>query len=107
MVFVRRSFHLGVYAATKTKRSVRRVQLPDEVVRLLRELQPLRVEPTTPLFTNLDGTPIEPKTFSTHWYACLRAFGIRTRGLRLGERLSRTATSSLSSSVREIARPMS
>ena len=81
VVFVRRSFHLVVYAATKTKRSVRRVQLTDEVVALLRELQPLRVEPTTPLFTNLDGTPIEPKTFSAHWYACLRALGIRTRGL--------------------------
>jgi hypothetical protein len=42
------------------------MQLTAEVVELLRGLQPLRVEPTTPLFTNLDGTPVEPKTFSTH-----------------------------------------
>jgi hypothetical protein len=34
------------------------VQLTDELVELPCGLQPLRVEPTTPLFTNLDGTPI-------------------------------------------------
>jgi integrase len=81
VVFVRRSFHLGVYAGAKTKRSVRRVQLTEELVDLLRELQPLRVEPKTPAFANLDATAIEPKAFSTHWYVCLRALGIRTRGL--------------------------
>src|SRR5258708_20890713 len=46
VVFVRRSFHLGVYAAAKTKRSVRRVHLTHELVDLLAKLQPLRVEPT-------------------------------------------------------------
>jgi integrase len=66
LVFVRRSFHLGAYAGAKTKRSVRRVQLADDLVELLRALQPLRVEPTTPVFTKLDGTAIEPKTFSNH-----------------------------------------
>jgi hypothetical protein len=32
-------------------------------------------------FTTTTGAPIEPKTFSTHWYACLRALGLRQRGL--------------------------
>jgi hypothetical protein len=38
-------------AAAKTKRSVRRVPLNEELVDLLRSRQSLRVEPTTPLFT--------------------------------------------------------
>jgi hypothetical protein len=72
VVLVRRSFHLGVHAAAKTKRSVRRMQLTEELVELLRQLQPLRVEPATPVFTNLDGMPIEPESFATQWYAYLR-----------------------------------
>src|SRR5262245_3343922 len=34
-----------------------------------------------PIFTTTTGTPIEPKTFSKHWYDALRACGIRQRGL--------------------------
>ena len=30
---------------------------------------------------NLDGRPIEPKAFAGHWYRCLRAVGVRVRGL--------------------------
>ena len=40
-----------------------------------------RVMPDTPVFTTTAGKPIEPKTFSEHWYACLRALGLRVRGL--------------------------
>ena len=51
------------------------------MVRLLRDMQPLHVMPDQPVFTTTTGTPIEPKTFSAHWYDCLRALGIRQRGL--------------------------
>src|SRR4029077_18267652 len=39
------------------------------------------LEPTRSLFVTTDGKPIEPKTFAEHWYRCLRALGIRVRGL--------------------------
>ena len=48
---------------------------------ILRALQPLHVMPGSPVFTNLEGEPIEPKAFSTHWYRCLRALGPAVRGL--------------------------
>ena len=57
------------------------VQFTSETTVLLKSIMPLHVEPDTPVFTNVDGEPIEPKAFSTHWYNCLRALGIRTRGL--------------------------
>jgi hypothetical protein len=52
-----------------------------ETVRVLRDLLPLHVTPDLPVFTTTEGQPIEPKTFSDHWYDCLRALGLRVRGL--------------------------
>lgn len=50
------------------------MQIFPETVRLLAELQPLGCEPTTSVFTTIEGEPFEPKAFaSRHWYACLRA----------------------------------
>src|SRR5262245_969585 len=37
--------------------------------------------PEMPVFSNALGKPIEPKAFARHWCACLRALGIRQRGL--------------------------
>jgi hypothetical protein len=54
--------------------------MPETVV-ILRAIQLLNVKPEMPVFTNLGGGPIEPKAFSTHWYHCLRALGLRIRGL--------------------------
>jgi hypothetical protein len=51
-----------------------------QTLELLRTIQPQRTTPETPVFTTTTGTPIEPKTFSAHWYRCLRALGIRVRG---------------------------
>src|SRR5215468_2508850 len=34
-----------------------------------------------PVFTNVDGRPVDPHSFTEHWYRCLRALGIRVRGL--------------------------
>ena len=48
---------------------------------LLRQMMPLRVEPDMPVFTNVDGGPVDPNAFTDHWYGCLRALGIRVRGL--------------------------
>ena len=50
-------------------------------VEILRAIQPLNVTPNMPVFTNLQGRPIEPKAFSTYWYRCLRALGLPIRGL--------------------------
>jgi integrase len=78
---VQRSRHLGEYNDPKTESAERWVELVPETVRLVRDLQPLHVTPETPIFTTTTGTPIEPKTFSKHWYDALRACGIRQRGL--------------------------
>lgn len=57
------------------------MELFPEVVRLLRELQPLHGTPEQPVFTNTHGTPIEPNSLLPHWYAAQRTCGIRVRGL--------------------------
>ena len=78
---VRRSRHLWEYGAPKTEGARRTVELFPEVVRLLKMIQPLRVTPEMPVFTNTVGQPIEPNSLLPHWYACQRALGIRVRGL--------------------------
>jgi len=76
-----RSRHLGQECATKTQAAVRIVELMEHTVEILRAIQPLHVRPDTPVFTSLTGDPIEPKAFSTHWYACIRALKLPVRGL--------------------------
>jgi len=80
-VDIRRSRHLGSYGKPKTQSARRTVQLFPETVGLLRQLQPLRVEPTAPVFAHTRGGPIEPNALLPHWYAAQRACGIRVRGL--------------------------
>src|SRR5262249_22085828 len=67
---------LGVRRA-QTAGARRTVQLFPETIRLLRALQPLRVEPTGPVLPNTRGTPIEPNSLLPHWYAAQRALGLR------------------------------
>ena len=76
---VRRSYHLGATGAPKTDSAHRTIELFPLTVEILRAIQPLRVTPTTPVFTTTTGTRIEPKTFSRHWYDCLRTLGLRMR----------------------------
>jgi integrase len=78
---VRRSRHLWEYNAPKTRQARRRVELFPEVVNVLKAVQPLHVTPEMPVFTNLQGNPVEPNSLLPHWYRCLRALGIRQRGL--------------------------
>ena len=81
-VFIERSYHsYSLNKNPKNQRARRTVQLMPETVEVLRQIMPLRVEPDTPVFTNVDGAPIEPKVFSAHWYRCVRALGLRVRGL--------------------------
>lgn len=80
-LYVRRSYHLGVYGKPKTKAARRTVQVFPLTVQLLRNLQPLHVRPETPVFTSTIGRPIEPKALLSHWCACQRALGIAVRGL--------------------------
>jgi integrase len=79
---IERSYHsYSLNKHPKTERARRTVVLMPETVEILRQMMPLRVEPDTPVFTNVDGAPIEPKVFAAHWYRCLRALGLRVRGL--------------------------
>jgi len=81
IVRVVRSRHLWEDSAPKTGPAARTVELLPETVRLLRGIQPLHVTPEMPVLTNVDGGPIEPNSLLRHWYPCLRASGIRVRGL--------------------------
>jgi integrase len=78
---VRRSRHLYENSATKTKRAQRHVELLPETVRVLRAVLSLCIAPTSPVFVNTVGRQLEPRAFLPHWYACLRALGIRPRGI--------------------------
>jgi integrase len=78
---VRRSRHLYDYGDPKTRSARRTEELFPETVRLLAAIQPLNVTPTTPVFVNTLGEPIEPNSMLKPWYACQRALGIRVRGL--------------------------
>jgi integrase len=78
---VRQSRHLYEVDEPKTRSAERWIELHPETTRVIRDSLPLHLEPTRPLFVTTDGRPIEPKTFSAHWYRCLRSLGIRVRGL--------------------------
>lgn len=81
LLYVRRSYHLYAYNAPNARSSRRTVELLPETVRVLRGIEPLHVMPELPVFTTTQGSTIERKTFSPHWYDCLRALGLRLRGL--------------------------
>lgn len=80
---VQRSYHLGEYGPPKTKRARRRVELGRDLVAALRGLLPNgdAPDPALPVFRGFDSTPVEPKTFSAHWYRCLRELGLPKRGI--------------------------
>lgn len=81
VVRIVRARHLWEDSATKTGQAIRTVELLPETRRLLDGIEPLRVSPDMPVFTNTRGDPIEPNSFLLPWYRCLRALGIRQRGL--------------------------
>jgi integrase len=78
---VRQSRHLYEVSEPKTRSANRWIELHPTTARLLRDILPLHITPDAPLFPNVEGRPLEPKRFSEHWYRCLRALGIRQRGL--------------------------
>jgi hypothetical protein len=74
--------HLYEDGAPKTAAADRWVELFPETVRVLAALQSLHVTPEQPVFTTTEGPPIEPKAFAArYWYRCLRALGLRVRGI--------------------------
>ena len=78
---VRRSYRKGAMNPPKTRSSRRTVELPDEVVEVLRQIQPLRVGPDDPVFVNSCGDRLDPANFDTQWNGCLRVAGVTARGL--------------------------
>jgi hypothetical protein len=78
---IRQSYHMGRYGKPKTKAARRIIELHPDTVAMLAAIRPLREAPEHPVFVNTEGNPIEPKAFSERWYECLRALGLRQRGL--------------------------
>jgi integrase len=78
---VEQSRHLYELGEPKVESARRTVELFPETIRMLAATQPLHVKPDAPVFINLIGRPLEPQAFCCHWYDCLRALGIRQRGL--------------------------
>ena len=78
---VRRSRHLGQYGEPKTRAARRTGELFPETVRLRASLQPLRTTPTEPVFRNTVGSVLDQQAFDYSWSACLRALGLRQRGI--------------------------
>jgi integrase len=78
---VRASRYLGQISSPKTAKSRRTIALQPLVVRLLRDLAPLRLDPDAYVFTNAkNGGPINQSEWpKDHWRAALRATGIRPR----------------------------
>jgi integrase len=81
IVLVRRSRHLGELAAPKTAAAGRVVHLVPETIAWLRRIQPLHVRPTDFVFLNVDGRPVDQRKLAERFHDCLRALGIRVRGL--------------------------
>jgi hypothetical protein len=75
------SFHYGAVGEPKTEAARRSIELHPEMLTILRALRPLRPEPGAPLFPNLDGRRITPKTFWGTWKRCLQDCRIRHRGI--------------------------
>jgi len=90
IVRIVRSRHLWEDSAPKTAQAARTVELLPETVQLLKEMQPLRVTPDTPVFINTNGAPLEPNSFLKPWYAlptCARdspagLYAMKTRTFR-------------------------
>lgn len=78
---VRRSRYMYVNDDPKTVSARRTVDLFDATIDVLRAVLPHEITPETPVFANTKGQPIEPNSLLPHWYRCLRALGIRVRGL--------------------------
>src|SRR5262249_22803190 len=81
VLYVRRSFHDGAYGRPKTKAARRTVELRPESVALYRDVVGVGAARERPLFPNLGGGPIEPKSFEPHYQRVLRALRIRQRGM--------------------------
>jgi len=80
-LYIRRSRHLGQENRPKTRSARRTVELFPATLRLLDAMRPLHVTADAPVFLNIAGRPLDQQAFSTHWCDCLRALGIRQRGL--------------------------
>src|SRR5207245_10107911 len=73
------SRHLGHEAAPKTRASRRTVTLLPPVVETLKTLLPLRVEPTSYVFTDGEGRPLDQSVFAKGFQGVLRVLSIRPR----------------------------
>ena len=73
------SRHLGEENAPKTRASRRTITLLPNVVEILISILPLRVEPTTYVFIDGQGKPIDQSEFARGFQAVLRVLKVRPR----------------------------
>ena len=78
VAYVVASYHFREVCEPKTHAARRSIELHPAMVDILRHLRPLRPEPGQPVFPNLDGRRITPKTFWETWKRGLQACRIRT-----------------------------
>lgn len=78
---IERSYSCGRYGPPKTPRSKRPVVLSDQLVALLRQLQPAICIPEAPVFRNQRNKPFTVAATSIPWYRVQRAAGLRARGI--------------------------
>jgi len=71
IVYIRASHHFGAVGDPKTEAANRSIELHPEILTILRALRPLRPEPGTIVFPNLDGGRIRNATFWNTWKRCL------------------------------------
>ncbi len=77
---VRRSRTMGEDNPPKTRKSRRTITLLENVVAMLRRVQPLHAGPDTFVFATQQGTPLDGERFvEKHWRRALRATGVRPR----------------------------
>ena len=76
-----RSRHLYEDSAPKTRGPNAPWTCSLKTMHVLRSIEPIRVSTETFVFVNTLGRPLEPRAFLPHWHACLRALGIRARGI--------------------------
>jgi integrase len=73
------SRHLGEENAPKTRASRRTMTLLPNVVELLKNIIPLRVQPETYVFTDGQGQPVDQSEFARGFQDVLRILKIRPR----------------------------
>jgi hypothetical protein len=81
IAYIEASYHYRAVCEPKTRAARRSIELHPEMLTILRDLRPLRPEPSELVFPNMDGRHIRNATFWDIWARCLQDCRIRHRGI--------------------------